>query len=205
MTYKEFSDAVLADVYGGVPSDSADLTPRQIIVMANRAFAALAKKSMYENSNLEGVSYANDEFICTFEVTLNAADSSGFRYFNMPTAPVGLPKSRGVTFVGGAQAMRNGFKKIPANNLSVYLNKEIPQTVIYWTEGSKGYVKALDGSTLPTLLKVKTIGRDSASLSDEISAPLDAINEAHNMVVAMARAQTGRDTTNDNLDINDVK
>jgi hypothetical protein len=212
MTKRELAESIIVDVYGGQPAESSDITPRQVGLLINNALAEMAKKSFYENSNLEGVAYANDEFICTFSnIALNNSngqDTSGYKWFDMPTAPVGLPKSRGIVFVGANRGAENPFRKIPASMISVYLTTVIPNTVYYWVEGSRGYVCASDrNQALPSTLRVKTIGSDANNLDAELSASLDAISEIHKMVVAQLRMQqqSGKDTTNDNLDINDVR
>lgn len=205
MTYENLAEAISIDYHSGQPNESTSVTPRQIVIMINKAFATLAKKNAYENASVEGLLYSNDEYICTFSVPLNQADSSGYRYFDMPTAPVGLPKSRGIVFVGPTMGATNGFKKIPANNLSVYLTCNIPNTVAYWIQGNKGYVKSLGGNLLPNTITVKTIGTSVSNLDDEINAPMDAIMEAHMIVLNWLKQQKGKDTTNDNLDIPDVQ
>lgn len=207
MTKAELAEQILSEYYGGVRSQDSDITPRQVGFMINKSLADQAKASFYENSNLEGVSYANDEFICTFgPIVLNATDDSGYKYFEMPTAPVGLPKSRGIVFVGPMLGAKNGFKMVPASMLSVYLGSYIPQTVAYWLEGNKGFVYSLDPNvSLPASVRVKTIGRDDNNMDAEMSITLDAASKIQMAVVAMLRQQQGKDTVNDGLDINDVR
>lgn len=207
MTKAELAEQILSEYYGGVRSQDSDITPRQVGFMINKALADQAKASFYENSNLEGVAYANDEFICTFSgIELNTTDDSGYRWFDMPTAPVGLPKSRGVVFVGPMLGAKNGFKMIPASMLSVYLGSFIPQTVAWWLEGSRGYVCALDSNVqLPNTVRVKTIGRDDNDMDAEMSITMDAASKIQMAVVAMLRQQQGKDTVNDGLDLNDVR
>lgn len=206
MTKQELAEQILLDFYGGEYSQDADISPRQVGVMINAALASTIKESFYENSNLEGVAYANDEFTCTFsDIDLNPTDDSGYRWFSMPTAPVGLPKSRGVTFVGPMKGNKNGFKKVPSNMLSVYLGSFIPNTVAYWIEGNKGFVCALDSSVqLPNKIRVKTIGRDDNNMTAEMSITMDAANKIAVMVVSQLRAQRGKDLTNDGVDLKEV-
>lgn len=206
MTKQELAEQILLEYYGGEYSQDADISPRQVGVMINTALAQMAKESFYENSNLEGVAYANDEFTCTFaNVALNQTDDSGYRWFDMPTAPVGLPKSRGIVFCGPMKGNKNGFKKIPGNMLSVYLGNFIPNTVAYWIEGNKGFVCALDSSVqLPNTIRVKTIGRDDNNMTAEMSITMDAANKIAMTVVAQLRAQRGKDITNDGLDLKEV-
>lgn len=207
MTKKELAESILLEYYGGPPSDDAVVSLRQVGVMINRALAEAAKKSFYDNSNIEGVAYANDEFTVTFSVTLNNKDNTGFRWFDMPTAPVGLPKSRGVVFVGPTASAKNAYKKIPSNMLSVYLDREIPLTVVYWIEGTKCYVYPLDSSvTLPAQLKVRTVGTDDNNMDAEMGITLDAAADVTRIVLQHLRATGGMgDTINDNLDIKDVR
>jgi hypothetical protein len=207
MTKKELAESILLEYYGGPPSDDAVISLRQVGVMINKALAEVAKKSFYDNANIEGIAYANDEFTVSFDVTLNAADNTGFKWFNLPTAPVGLPKSRGVVYVGPRAGIRNAYKKVPANLVSIYTNKEIPGTVIYWIEGTKVYVYALDASVvMPTTLKVRTVGSDANDMDAELGVTLDATADITRLVLAQLRAGMGAmDTINDNLDIKDVR
>lgn len=206
MTKQELAEQILLDYYGGEYSQDADISQRQVGAMINKALAQVAKESFYENSNLEGVAYANDEFTCTFSsIVLNPTDDSGYRWFEMPTSPVGLPKSRGILFCGPMRGAHNGFKKVPGNMLSVYVGSFIPQTVIYWIEGNKGFVCALDTNVqLPNTIRVKTVGRDDNDMTAEMSITMDAANKIALMVVQQLRLQRGKDTINDGLDIKDV-
>ena len=207
MTKRELAESILLEYYGGPPSDDAVISLRQVGVMINKALAETAKKSFYENSNIEGVAYANDEFTVTFIVNLENADYTGFKYFDMPTAPVGLPKSRGVVYLGPKSGARNAYKKIPANSLSVYLDRVIPNTVAYWIEGSRIYVAPLsNGITLPAQLKLRTVGADTNDMDAEMGITLDASADITRLVLAQLRATGGQaDTINDNLDIRDVR
>ena len=207
MTKKELAESILLEYYGGPPSDDAVISLRQVGVMINKALAETAKKSFYENANIEGIAYANDEFTVTFDATLNNADNTGFRWVDMPTAPVGLPKSRGVVYVGPRAGIRNPYKKVPSSLVSVYIAKDIPGTVIYWIEGNKIYVYALDSSvTLPSTLKIRTVGSDGNDMDVEMGVTLDASADITRLVLAQLRAgATGMDTVNDNLDIKDVR
>jgi hypothetical protein len=210
MLKKQLAESILIQLYGGIPSDDARITLRMVGVEINKAIAAAAKKSFYENANLEGVKYANDEFVSTFNVDVQPADDSGFKYAILPAVPAGLPKSRGMVSVQPKKGAYNDYKRIPLSGLSAYMNVGvIPKTIAYWIEDGKVYFHPLDTTiSVAPNVKIKMIaptGNDD--MLEEMNLPADALQEISLSIVNMFRQAMGMGihTLNNNLDIKDAR
>lgn len=134
---KQLAERYLIDFSGGIPSDDSKVDIRFFISEINKAIAIVAKNSMMESANLEGIAYASDQFISTYRnISITKNDTLGEWYIVLPDIPVGLPKSRGLVNITPPIGYGNTIKAVALKDVPILLRQDvIPGTYFYWLEG----------------------------------------------------------------------
>lgn len=205
-----FIEQSLIQIYGGIPTDDAEMTIEMInAVLLPEAIALAAKQCYTEAIQIDGIGYVNNGFYTTFSgIAIVSDDTDNLCYkLTLPEIPPGIGHS------GGVSALRfkddNGFisqTAIPLSmNQQAYADRmrPIPNKISYWQEGVTLRMK----STLPmwsyTAVVKMISGGDASDLNSELNVPADyhpAMIQYLQQQLGLVRA-TQPDTASDGLDM----
>lgn len=179
---RQLAQRYLMEYSGGIISDDIVVDERFLIQEINQAIAFVAKGSLLENSQIDGIAFANDQFIVPYRnVLVQSSLDNEFKYSILPDIPVGLPKGRGLIAVLPPLGSENSLKAISLREVPFLFHQpKIPKVIFYWIEG--GIINYYPQPTFPKV-SMKMI---SSGLSD-IDAPLTIPPEA--MVAIKAQVE----------------
>lgn len=206
MTRRVLIEQIRRLYYGGVPSDDANLTEKEVNVYINQAIAYMAKVNYTDSIKIEGIETVSDAFYATFKnLTLTKDNDTGYWYTTLPHPPVGLSRGYGISSV--TFAVSTGLAKAPVaispREIDIMDNiKKPPSKIFYWAEGGKLFFKSpyynLNGKS-PIVRMVST---ESTDLDSELTIPTEYISEMVNWIMTQLRMRKAvvEDNTNDGLD-----
>jgi hypothetical protein len=203
MTRRQLIEQIIRQVYGGQPSDDADITPNLVNQYINQGIATVIKQNYKDSIQLDGVSYINNGFYTSYS-GLSITQSSNFLWvLTLPEIPIAIGKNEGISnlrLIGSAGQI--GIDCIPLSiNQKSYATsmRTIPNRLLYYTEGSKLYI--LSSLILNQYSAVVTMvsGGDAVNLNSELNVPQDYIPLIVQYVAnaLMLERKQPRDLTND--------
>lgn len=210
MTRGVFIERNKIQIYGGIPTDDAEITDSLINTWLSDAIGVAAKTCYKESIQLDGVGYVNNSFYSTFSgIPITSDDTDNLCYkFSLPEIPVGIGRNEGVAEVRFKDS--DGFTSLPGIPVSInewgYMEsmKRVPNKIFVLPEGGLVRVKTPLILT-PYTATVKIIsGGDATDLDSELNVPPDYFP----MMVQYIREQLmfersiPQDTSNDGQDQN---
>lgn len=208
MQRKTFIERFLIQIYGGLPSDDAEITYDIINGWMSDAIAAAAKACYKEAIQLDGVGYVNNGFYSTFSglvVSQDSTDNLCWK-FELPEIPPGIGNSMGLAEV---RFKGNGVTSFSAIPLSMdqwgYFDnmRPIGNKVMVMQEGKTVRAKTPLILTNYTATVKMISGGDSSDLDSELIVPPDYFP----LMQEYLKAQLGfeksqkQDIANDGIDM----
>jgi hypothetical protein len=177
MTRLEFIERHLRQIYGGFPTDDAQITNNLVNSWLNDAIAAAAKQNQKDNIALDGISYINNSFYTTYKGLAVVQDENFLFKVTLPQIPMGVGYSEGVStlqFKDSSNSVSLPCVPLSQNQKTFYQGlKPIPNKVLFYTEGN--FIYAI--STLPLYDYTATVGMisggDATSLTSTLNVPPD--------------------------------
>lgn len=199
-------EQILRNVYGGQPSDDADITDNLVNIYITQAMAIAAKNNYKENYQLEGIGVVNNSFYSTFKGLAITADEQFLWKFTLPQIPVGIGDIDSIS--------RIVFKdsKGSISNTAVILNeaqssyqrsmRPIPNKILAYPEGGECFVLSALLMDKYTASVTMISGGDASNLNSNINLPDEGIAFVFDYVVAklMAERMAPVDEANDGRD-----
>lgn len=186
-------------ILSGGQSEDSRYSYNEIFVHINQVAYTLAKNSFYENSKLEGLSFANECF--HVKVSVNITDEDGEKYLLLPVLPISLPKNRGLISIAS-----NGlsYYSIIQRHEFIYRDShDYPNQVMYYLTGSKIKLLPTIGTTLPSSVKVVLVSPYVETMESESPYPKDIEAEIIKQVVNILSIEkkSPQDIINDGNDL----
>lgn len=206
MTRRALIEQIRRLYYGGVPSDDATLTEKEVNQYISQAIAYMAKVNYSDSIKIEGIETVSDAFYTTFKnLTLAKDVDTGYWYTSLPHPPIGLSRGYGISSV--TFAVNTGLAKAPVpispRELDLIDNmKKPPSKIFYWAEGGRLYFKSpyynLDNKS-PI---VRMITAEVSNLDSDLTVPVEYVSEMVSWIMNQLTMRKGmqEDTTNDGLD-----
>jgi hypothetical protein len=174
-----YIERILIQIYGGKPTDDAEITENLINNWLSDAIGIAAKTCWKEAIQIDGVAYLNNSFYTTFSgIAISADDTDNLCYkFTLPQVPFGLGKNEGLAKIQFKDD--SGFVSQNAIPLSMnqigYADRQrpIPNKIIYWYEGNVVRIKTPLIMTGYTAIVRMASGGDSTDLNSELNVPDD--------------------------------
>lgn len=199
MTKREVAESILITLSGGIPNDDAPWSLRQILHHINNGIAFLAKKSAYENANVEGVVYADESFTTTFkDLPIQKDEDNGQYYIDLPELPVGLPGGGGLIRLTPKGSYKStNLKPISRNEASRFFGlPKIPGKIFYYVED--GDIKFVGCPMITSdSFNVTIISAGAGNLDEELRMPPDMIGELEQIVLNTMRGYGPQDVIED--------
>lgn len=118
------------------------------------------------DSEMEGLSETEDIFIGTYYVDVYYDAEQELHYIYLPTAPINLPKGRGIKYIGPKTGMQNSYKPIRQNMLSASYNSIKLSNKRFYLPGIEKYMLINHPASVKSLM-VKLLASVSSMKGNE--------------------------------------
>lgn len=202
-----FIERTLRQIYGGMPSDDAQITINLVNKWLDDAIALAAKTNYTDNAKLEGVAYVNGSFFTTFKGIAVSQDESFLWKLELPEMPVGIGNDEGVSTIQLKDDTRNISKPfiwITQAQKGFYQNmRGIPNKILCYLEGKYIYIISTLVLSSYTASVTMISGGDSSDLDSELNVPPDyfPIMVQYIRDQLMFERNVPRDLSNDGTDL----
>lgn len=100
MTRRVLIEQIRRMLYGGVPTDDANITEKEINLYINEALAYMAKINYTDSIKLDGIESIADSFYLTFKnLAITKDNDTGYYSLDLPQVPLGLSRGYGISTV----------------------------------------------------------------------------------------------------------
>jgi len=209
MTRYAFLERNLIQIYGGFPTDDAEVSFDLLNAWLPDAIATAAKTNYKEAIQIEGIGYVNNSFYTTFSgIAITTDDTDNLCYkLTLPEIPVGIGKNEGISTLKFKDD--NGFVSQTvvwlSMNQQAYADsmRPIPNKILAWSEGNTIRLKTVLQLFNYTGVVKMISGGDSSDLNSELNVPPDyfpLMVEYLKQQLAFQRAQP-QDLVNDGTDL----
>ena len=205
MTRRVLIEQIRRMLYGGVPTDDANITEKEINLYINEAMAYMAKINYTDAIKLDGVESIADSFYLTFKNLAATRDTdTGYYSIDLPQVPLGLARGYGIATVTFPTNTGSAKSPIPISVRELdYMDnlKQPPSKIFYWAEGKKLWFKRYINLVGKNAI-VRMVSTETTNLDDELNVPQEYITDIINLVMGQLRPRkaTPQDSTNDGLD-----
>ena len=205
MTRKVLIEQIRRMLYGGVPTDDANITEKEINLYINEALAYMAKVNYTDSIKLDGIETVSDVFYLTFKnLAITRDTDTGYYSLDLPQVPLGLARGYGISTVTFPTSTGLAKSPIPISPRELdYVDqlKQPPSKIFYWAEGKKLWFKSYT-NLVGKFAIVRMVSTETADLDAEINVPQEYITDIINLVMNQLRTRKGspQDSTNDGLD-----
>lgn len=207
-TGRAFVQEVLYELYGGITAENR-LSERFVLTKLNDQIASLCVINAYQNNNLEGITYADDQFYTAFKnLPVTESATTGLKYTPLPSHPISLPSERQyrifpVAARGGIKS--TVFKMIKAGALQRVLSQPALKKVYCFVED--GNMNFYIPPTMPAIFQLDAINISMATsavgMDTPVTLPQDMIALAKKNILAELRVTIGtpQDRKNDGIEV----
>jgi len=205
MTRKVLIEQIRRMLYGGVPTDDANITEKEINLYINQALAYMAKVNYTDSIKLDGIETVSDVFYLTFKNLAIVKDNdTGYYSLDLPQVPLGLARGYGISTVTFPTSTGLAKSPIPISVRELdYMDslKQPPSKIFYWPEGKKLWFKSYS-NLVGKFAIVRMVSTETSDMDAELNVPQEYITDIINLVMGQLRPRkaTPQDSTNDGLD-----
>jgi hypothetical protein len=205
MTRKVLIEQIRRMLYGGIPTDDANITEKEINLYINEALAYMAKVNYTDSIKLDGIETVSDVFYLTFKNLAIVKDNdTGYYSLDLPQVPLGLARGYGISTVTFPTSTGLAKSPIPISVRELdYMDslKQPPSKIFYWPEGKKLWFKSYT-NLVGKFAIVRMVSTETSDMDAELNVPQEYITDIINLVMGQLRPRkaTPQDSTNDGLD-----
>jgi hypothetical protein len=205
MTRRVLIEQIRRMLYGGIPTDDANITEKEINLYINEAIAYMAKVNYTDAIKLDGIETVADSFYATFKnLAITKDNDTGYYSLDLPQVPLGLSRGYGISTVTFPTSTGLAKSPIPISPRELdYMDnlKQPPSKIFYWVEGKKLWFKSYT-NLVGRFAIVRMVSTETSDLDAEINVPQEYITDIINLVMNQLRPRkaTPQDSTNDALD-----
>jgi hypothetical protein len=205
MTRRVLIEQIRRSLYGGIPTDDANITEKEINLYINEALAYMAKVNYTDSIKLDGIETVSDVFYLTFKNLAIVKDNdTGYYSLDLPQVPLGLARGYGISTVTFPTATGLAKSPIPISVRELdYMDslKQPPSKIFYWPEGKKLWFKSYT-NLVGKFAIVRMVSTENSDMDAELNVPQEYITDIVNLVMNQLRPRKAapQDSTNDGLD-----
>ncbi len=205
MTRRVLIEQIRRMLYGGIPTDDANITEKEVNLYINEAIAYMAKVNYTDAIKLDGIETVADSFYATFKnLAITKDNDTGYYSLDLPQVPLGLSRGYGISTVTFPTSTGLAKSPIPVSPRELdYMDnlKQPPSKIFYWVEGKKLWFKSYT-NLVGKFAIVRMVSTETSDLDAEINVPQEYITDIINLVMNQLRPRkaTPQDSTNDALD-----
>lgn len=208
MTRKTYIELIRRQIYGGQPSDDAEITVGLVNKYLDIAIAVAAQQNYKGNIAIEGISYVNNGFYTTFKGIAVTKDENFLWKIALPQVPVGIGENEGVEIVVFKDSENNQLSQnivwMSQNQRSFNSGRrQIPNKLLAYQEADAIYVLSTILLSQYTASVTMVSGGTSTDLTSTINVPPDYFTVIVDYLKAqlLFQRQMPVDSTNDGVDI----
>lgn len=177
MTRRAYIEQIRRLIYGGQPTDDAEITIGLVNSWLNQGIGIAAKQNYKENVALDGIGYINNSFYSKF-TGLTITDAGNFIWkTTLPQIPLGIGANEGIgtmQLVDSSGRITNPFIPLTERQKTFYQTmRPIPNKVLFFYEGKTLYAISTLLLNLYTCNVTMVSGGLSTDLSSELIVPDD--------------------------------
>lgn len=214
-TKREVVQEVLYEAYGGITSADDRISERFVLIKLNEKIAAKAIVSAQLLSAVDGLFFADDQFMVTFnDLPLLKDEKSGYKYLVLPAQPIGLPSSRSFMVYPPTRGACAGmdstlFKPVALRDVPRMNSLPSFAKIFYFVKDGKMFFKL--PKSMPGLNPDKVcleIATADGGLDSIVTTPQDLLDGIKKEMVAEIRAillGVPQEIKNDGVDILEPK
>jgi hypothetical protein len=124
-------------------------TRPEIAIHIRQGLGYVIKGDTFDNSNMDGLIYADDVYNITLGNIAVNTDSNGIQSSTLPNIPISLPRGRGVVSVRPAGSYENGYDPILLKDLPIVsglIRNNVKKRIMFFQEGNKIIYKVTGGA-----------------------------------------------------------
>lgn len=160
-------------IYGGQPSDDAEITVNLVNLWLNQAVAYAAKQCYADNMKLEGVASVNNGFYSTFKGLSVSKDENFLWKLTLPSVPPGIGATEGIsTVVFKSDTAQISYPVVLMSESQKSFQRgmrDIPNKLIGYQEGANVFVL----STIALSQYTATVTMVSSGVSTDLGSTLN--------------------------------
>lgn len=194
-TKQSLIERIRKHMSNGFPNADVTITDNELLLYIDAAIPQVMKAGLYENVKVSGVFEVPDAYQVSYSYTIAQKDATDWWHLTLPQPPLALPSGYDITGVY-VSSVANGVgdyaypikaKRQPYRNLMPK-----PLGYEYRVEGQTLFLKCTNGASLygETVNVTMPISR-TASVSDPLYLPDDAISMIFQQVVALLKDRMG--------------
>ena len=173
MTRRQYIEQIRRLIYGGQPTDDAEITVGLVNQWLNQAIGVAAKQNYKENAAIEGVGFTNNSFYTTFNSLSIAADGQFSWKITLPQLPLGIGAVDGVSMVvikdNSSPQLSYPVVLMSENQRSIHRGMRLmPNKVLGYPEGNFVFIE----STLILNVYTANVTMVSGGLSTNLDSTL---------------------------------
>lgn len=178
MTRGAFAESILMQIYGGKPSDDAEITYNLVNLYIAEGIGLAAQAAYKGAIQMDGVGYVNNGFYTTFSgltITQDSTDNLCW-VFTLPEIPVGISANMGIAEVRFKANNQTSLPGIPLSmNQWGYFDSMpvISNKLLYLPEGKVVRTKSTIILSNYTATVKMVSGGDVSNLNSELNVPPD--------------------------------
>lgn len=169
----QYIEQVRRLIYGGQPSDDAEITVNLVNTWLNQAVAYAAKQCYADNMKLEGVASVNNGFYSTFKGLTVSKDENFLWKLTLPSVPPGIGATEGIsTVVFKSDTAQISYPVVLMSESQKSFQRgmrDIPNKLIGYQEGGNVFVL----STIALSQYTATVTMVSSGVSTDLGSTLN--------------------------------
>lgn len=180
MTRYNYIEQVRRQIYGGFPTDDAEITINLVNQYLDQGIGVAAQANYINSIKLDGISYINGSFYTTYKNLTIQADEQFLYKIELPHIPFGIGQNEGVSTLqfkdsSSRQLSQSVIWLTEAQKAFFSSMRPIPNKMSAYQEGEFIYVKSTLILTPYTAQVCMVSGGDSTDLDSTINVPADYI------------------------------
>ncbi len=203
-----FIEQVRRLIYGGQPSDDAEITKGLVNTWLDSAIAFAAKQNYIDSIKLDGIAYVNNSFYIKFD-GIAVSSIGNFKYkVVLPQIPVGIGQDEGLPMLQFKDSQSNQISQsvvwLTQNQQTFAENmRPIPNKLLAYYQGKNAIIISTLLLNKYTADVTMVSGGDRTDLYSELNVPSDY----HVLMIEYLKKQlmfersVPQDVTNDGSDI----
>lgn len=178
MLRKTYIEQIRRLIYGGQPSDDAEITVGLVNVWIEQGIAYASKKNYTDSLQLDGVAYINNSFYSTFKGLTIAKNENNLYRLTLPQIPIGIGNDEGISTL----ELKDSWSKqisfpiiwLTQNQVAYQRGmRTIPNKLLAYSQGEYVYIITPLDITDYTATVTMVSGGTSTDLNSTLNIPSD--------------------------------
>lgn len=189
MTRRAFIEQIRRQIYGGQPTDDAEITAGLVNQYLNQGIGLAAQKNYKDNFQLEGIGFVNNSFYSTFKGLSITPDERNLYKFTLPQIPLGIGDTEGISRILFKDSRSTlSYPAVIINENQVAIQRQmrpIPNKVLCYPEGIYCY------AITPILMNnyTATVTMVSGGVSSDLDSNLNVPDDYIPIIIEFIKAQ----------------